>query len=84
MAYLMKKGQKTKQQVQKRIDQNCIELNLSFNDLKKYFLPQKSHLNLKILFLNPIFFSLGECTIHTKYLVPYTKKKTQKYAPKTY
>ena len=53
----------------KHIDSNCLELNLSFNKLVNIFCLFKSNFNL----FNGRFFSLAECTIHTKHTVPYTK-----------
>ena len=59
-------------------------IKLEFKKNLKMVFATLSPISIKILFVNARFFSLAECTIHSKHLVPYTKTKQKKYAQKTY
>ena len=75
---LIKKWQKHQK---KNLKMYRLKLNKTWISKKlKMVLSHYLPFQYKILFVNTRFFSLAECTIHTKNLVPYTK--TKKNSPK--
>ena len=81
LAYCNEKVTKTPKNRFKTYIPIFFKLILNLNKFKKNF-PFKISFESNILFFNSRFLSSAECTIHTKYLISYTK--TQKYTPKTY